>query len=151
MPDWYFDDIPLNEPMTTPEYPVSEEEIIAFARKWDPLPMHTDAEAARASGHGGLIAPATYTVAVLNALGHQFSARTMIVAGSEWKARFLQPVRPGDRLVATSACISKRPSRSKADRGIAQFVNTLRNQRGEIVLELECTVVVSRREEADSV
>lgn len=146
MQEWYFDDIPLNRPMTTGEYLVTEEEVIAFARKWDPLPMHTDPRAAESSVHGGLIAPATYTLAVANALGHHFDVRTVIVAGTEWKARFLQPVRPGDRLVATSECISKRASRTKADRGIAQFTNTLRNQKGETVLQLECTVVVSRKE-----
>ncbi len=146
MQQWYFDDIPLNQPMTTNEYVVPEDELIAFAKRWDPLPMHTDREAAEASPHGGLIAPATYTLAVASWLASQVAARIVIIAGTEWKTRFLRPVRPGDRLVATSECISKRASRTKADRGIAVFMTTLRNQNGEKVLEWEGTVVVSRRD-----
>ena len=145
MQEWHFDDIPLNQPMTTSEYLVMEEELIAYARKWDPLPMHTDPEAARASPHGGLIASSTYTLAVASALGHRIAARPVIIAGNEWKARFLQPVRPGDRLVATSECVYKRQSRTKPDRGIARFVVTMQNQKGERVLELESTVVVRKR------
>lgn len=145
MQEWYFDEIPLNQPMTTGEYLVTEEELIAYAKKWDPLPMHTDPEAAKASPHGGLIASSTYTLAIASALGHQIAARPVIIAGNEWKARFLQPVRPGDRLVATSECVYKRQSRTKPDRGIARFVVTVQNQKGERVLELESTVVVPKR------
>ena len=145
MQEWHFDDIPLNQPMTTSEYLVMEEELIAYARKWDPLPMHTDPEAARASPHGGLIASSTYTLAVASALGHQIAARPVIIAGNEWKARFLQPVRPGDRLVVASECVFKRQSHTKPDRGIARFVVTMQNQKGERILELESTVVVPRR------
>ena len=145
MQEWYFDDIPLNQPMTTSEYVVMEEELIAFAKKWDPLPMHTDPEAARASLYGGLIAPASYILAVAIALGHQFNISLPVVGGTEWKARFLAPVRPGDRLVATSECDHKRVSRTKPDRGIVRFVTRVHNQKGERVLEFESTVLVSRR------
>jgi acyl dehydratase len=145
MQEWYFDDIALNEPMTTGEYVVTEEELIAFGKKWDPLPMHTDPEAARASIYGGLIAPASYILAVAIALGHQLDIRLRVVGGTEWKARFLAPVRPGDRLVATCLCDHKRVSRTKPDRGIARFVTTLRNQNGEKVLDLESTTLISRR------
>lgn len=146
MQEWYFEDIPLKQPLTTSEYVVTEEELIAFARKWDPLPIHTDPEAARASPHGGLIASSTYTHAVASALGHRMAARPLIIAGNETTSRYLQPVRPGDRLVATSECVYKRESRSKPDRGIARFMVTLRNQKGERVLELESTLVVPRRD-----
>ncbi len=145
MQEWYFEDIPLNQPTTTTEYIVTEEELIAFAGKWDPLPIHTDPEAAKASPHGGLIASSTYTNAVASALGHQMPARPLIIAGNETKSRYLQPVRPGDRLVATSECVYKRESRTRADRGIARFVVTIRNQKGESVLEMESTLVVPRR------
>ena len=145
MQEWYFDDIPLNQPMTTSEYVVMEEELVAFAKKWDPLPMHTDPEAARASPLGGLIAPAAYILAVSNALAHRLSISVPVVGGAEWKARFLAPVRPGDRLVATLMCDQKRVSRTKPDRGIARFVTTLQNQNGEKVLDFESTMLVLRR------
>ncbi len=146
MLELYFDDIPLNEQWTsTKEYVVQEEELVAFGRKWDPLPMHTDPEAARSSPLGGLIAPATYTLAIASALAQGFETRAAIIGGNEWKVKFPLPVRPGDRLVATSQCVEKRPSRTKPDRGIGRFVTTLRNQKGETVLEQEITALVLRK------
>lgn len=149
MRKWFFDDIPLNQPRTTNEYVVPEEELIAFARQWDPLAMHTDREAAQKSLHRGIIAPAMYTMAIANTLIDQLDPRIQSIGGAEWKVQFPQPVRPGDRLVATSECVHKRDSRTKADRGIARFVITVRNQREEAVLKWECTVVVARENAAD--
>jgi acyl dehydratase len=146
MPELYFDDIPLNQAWTSKEeYLVQEDELVAFARRWDPLPMHTDPVAAQSSPLGGLIAPATYTLAVASALAQRFDTRALIIGGNEWKVKFPQPVRPGDRLIASSECVEKRPSRTKPDRGIGRFVITLRNQKGETVLEQEITAVVLRR------
>lgn len=142
---WTFDDIPLNEPRSTRAYVVPEEELLAYASRWDPLAMHTDAEAARGSAHGGLIAPGVYTMAVANALIDELDPGTLSIGGSEWRVRFPHPVRPGDRLVATSTCVYKRESRTKADRGIARFQIAMRNQKGEPVLEWETTVLVARR------
>jgi acyl dehydratase len=143
---WFFDDIPLNQPRTTPPYLVREEEMIAFARKWDPLAMHTDPEAARNTTHGGLIAPATYTMAVANALIDGLDPGVRSIGGSEWRVQFPSSVRPGDSLVATSECVYKRGSRTKSDRGIARFVITMHNQKGDSVLRWETTVLVSRRQ-----
>jgi acyl dehydratase len=149
MRKWFFDDIVLNQPRTTGEYVVPEEELIAFARQWDPLAMHTDREAAKESPHGGLIAPAMYTMAVANALIDQIDPSIQSIGGAEWKVQFPKPVRPGDRLVATSGCIYKRDSRTKADRGVARFVISMRNQREETVLKWECTVLVAKRNVSD--
>jgi acyl dehydratase len=149
MRKWFFDDIVLNQPRTTGEYVVPEEELIAFARQWDPLAMHTDREASKKSPHGGIIAPAMYTMAVANALIDQLDPSIQSIGGAEWKVQFPQPVRPGDRLVATSECVHKRESRTKADRGVARFVISVRNQREETVLKWECTVLVAKRNVSD--
>ena len=141
---WYFDDIPLNEPRTTKEYVVPEEEMIAFAKRWDPLPIHTNREAARASPHGGLIAPASYTISLASALVQELDPKIAFIGGLEWKTRFTAPVRPGDRLVATCQCVEKRASRTKPDRGMARFMTVMRNQRGESVITSEMTTLVSK-------
>jgi acyl dehydratase len=145
MEEWYLDDIPLNQPWPSEEYLVTKEELITFAQKWDPLPVHTDGETAKKSPHGGLIAPALYTLAVASSGASQIRTKAVFIGVSEWKARFLLPVRPGDRLVATSECINKRASRTKPDRGIARFTTNVHNQKGERVLEFESTIVVLRR------
>lgn len=143
---WYFDDIPLNQPWTTREYVVPEEEMVAFARRWDPLPIHTDREAARASPHGSLIAPASYTISLASALVQNAGPPIAYIGGLEWKTRFTTAVRPGDRLVATCQCVYKRES-SRPDRGIARFMTVVRNQRNETVITSEMTTLVARRGE----
>lgn len=144
MHEWYFDDIPVNQPRTTKEYVVPEEEMIAFARRWDPLPIHTDREAAKASPHGGLIAPASYTISLASALVQELDPKIAFIGGLEWRTRFTAPVRPGDRLVATCQCVEKRVSRSRPDCGIARFMTVMRNQRGENVITSEMTTLVSK-------
>lgn len=145
MNEWYLEDIPLNQPFTTSEHVVTEKELVDFAKKWDPLPIHTDPQAAEASVHGGLIASSIYTMAIGSSLGKPISTKIAMIGGAEWKVRFPTPVRAGDCLVETIECIGKRPSKTKPDRGIARFRNTVRNQMGETVLDLECPVVVLRR------
>ncbi len=142
---WYFEDIPLRQPLTTSDYVVTKRELLAFARKWDSLAIHTDPEAAIASEHGGLIASSIYTMAISSSLGKPITSKMAMFGGSEWKARFPNPVRPGDRLVQTVECIEKRVSRTKPDRGMIRLVTTMRNQKGETVLELECPLFVLRR------
>lgn len=145
MPDWYLEDIPVDQPMTTAEYLVTEEEMTAFARKWDPLPIHVDPEAASRLPPGGLTAPAIYTIAVCNLLEHGLNMSVPVIGAAEWKVRFPAPVRPGDRLSASLRCEHTRPSRTRPDRGIARFVTALHNQKGQRVLEWESTLLVLRR------
>lgn len=145
MQELYFDDIPLNQPKTTKQYVVPEEEMVNFARRWDPLPIHTDPEAARVSPHGGLIAPASYTISLASGLVQELEPRIAFVAGLEWKTRFTSPVRPGDRVFATYQCVEKRESRSKPDCGIARFLTTMYNQRGETIITSEMIALISRQ------
>mgnify|MGYP001056325394 CR=1 FL=1 len=144
MQEWYFDDILLNQPRTTREYVVPEEEMIAFAKRWDPLPIHTNPEAAKASPHGGLIAPASYVISLASGLVQELDPKIAFIGGLEWKTRFTAPVRPGDRLVAICECVEKRASRTRPDRGIAKFLTTMRNQRGESVITSEMTTLVAK-------
>jgi acyl dehydratase len=145
MHDCYFEDIQLHQPRTTDTFIVPEEELIAFAKRWDPLAIAAGREAAKGSPHAGLIAPATYLMAIANALISQLDPRALFIGVADWRVQFPHPVRPGDRLVATSECVYKRESRTKTDRGIARFVITVQNQNGEAALHWECTVLVLKR------
>lgn len=141
----YFEDIELHQPRTTDAYVVPEDELTAFAKRWDPLAMEGNPEAAEGSPQAELIAPATYTMAVANALISRLDPTALFVGVADWRVQFPHPVRPRDRLVATSECVFKRESRTKPDRGIARFVITVRNQKDETVLNWECTVLVLKR------
>ena len=144
MQELYFDDIPLNQPRTTKDYVVPEEEMVAFAKRWDPLPIHIDPEAARASPYAGLIAPASYTISLASGLVQELNPKIAFIGGLQWTTRFTTPVRPGDRVVATYQCVEKRLSRSKPDCGVVRFLTTMSNQKGETIITSEMTALVAK-------
>lgn len=141
----YFEDLELHQPRTTEAYVVPEQELIDFARHWDSLSMQENPAATRSSLQAELTAPATYTMALANALISRLDPRALFIGVADWRVQFPQPVRPGDRLVATSECVFKRESRTKPDRGIARFLITVRNQNSDTVLNWRCTVLVPKR------
>lgn len=125
-------------------YRVEAEEMLAFAAKWDPLPIH----AGDAAGvHGQPIAPGTYTLAVKQHLLTRNCPWGSAVIGAiqHDQMRFLKPVRAGDELSFHWEVRESRPSRSKPDRGITTFHMALTRADGETVLDYIDTVMLARR------
>jgi acyl dehydratase len=147
VPYKYFEDFSIGQVISgTQYYEVTEEEIIEFARKWDPFPFHTDKKAAKDSIFKGLTAPATLVIAIVSWLWHRVDGKPAMVAGLGWEeVRFLKPVRPGDRLSITFECVDVRPSESKPDCGILSTRVTVTNQNGEAVLSLLDNYLVKRK------
>ena len=118
MPDaLYFEDFPLGEVVEYGRVDVSVDEILAFAREFDPQPFHTNEEAARAAT-GGLIASGWHTSALLLRMNCEaFLARAAIVeeAGVE-EVRWQLPVRPGERLHVRRQTLACRPPREPDER-----------------------------------
>jgi len=142
----YFEDFVVGETETIGGYLITAEEIVTFAQKWDPQPMHVDSEMAQASSFGGLIASGVHLIAI--AL-HQLITRPTRVAiigalGLD-KLRFLEPARPGDVIKLTRECIKTHPSNSKPDRGVVRNKITLTNQDGKHLLNYIDTILVERR------
>ena len=146
MGDDYFEDIAVGDVVTAGPYHVPRDEMIEFARKWDPLPFHVDADAAAKSVYGGLIASGEYTMAVKQALIHQIGGNEAIIGSMGYdELRYLGPVRADDRLTLAMECIEKRESRSKPDRGIVKYLVTLTNQDDVNVLRYIDIVMVAKR------
>jgi acyl dehydratase len=142
----WFDDIEIGSARSAGPYHVVEAEMVAFARKWDPLPFHVDAAAARRSVYGGLTASGEYTMAVKQLLLHRFNLGAAMIGSLGYdELRYLLPVRADDRLTLAMECIDKRLSRSKPDRGIVKFRVTLTNQHDAAVLRYIDTVMMARR------
>ena len=126
---------------------LGRDEIVAFAREWDPQPFHLDEQAAAASIYGGLIASGWHTVCVfmrLYADGLLVRAAAMGSPGVD-ELRWLKPVRPGDTLAARLEVLEVRPSRSKPDRGIMRARAVTLNQDGDEVLSFIATLFFKRR------
>jgi acyl dehydratase len=146
MPEYYFEDFPVGRTFATEPWPLSEEDILAYARKYDPQPYHTDPEAAARMPFGGLIASGFHTVAI--ASGQLVRAIIAHAAGMGGPGmddiRWLKPVRPGDVLRTTVTVQAARVSNSKPDRGFVTFALETTNDAGT-VLTLTATVIVALR------
>ncbi len=142
----YFEDFTLGSTRSFGGYEVTKEEIIAFARRWDPQPFHVDEALAQASVFGGLTASACHTFAITSVLTsrHPDTIKTVAALGFE-EMRFPNPVRPGDRLAFVSECIDRRESRSRPHLGIVTTRSTLMNQDNLPVLTMKTTFMVEKR------
>jgi acyl dehydratase len=117
---------------------LTEDDIIGFAREWDPQRYHTDPEAARETPFGGLIASGWQTCSVAMRLMCEAYLLESSCVGSPGidEIRWLKPVRPGDTLRFRSTVLESVASRSRPDRGIVTFRWELLGQDGEVVLSM---------------
>ena len=138
MPEQYFEDFEPGQIVELGSRTVTEEEIVAFAREWDPQPFHVDPDAARESVFGGLIASGWHTGAmwmrlyVDSLLG---SAASQGSPGVE-ELRWLAPVRPGDTLTGRLEVLETVPSQRRPDRGTVRIKAEMVNQEGVTVLAM---------------
>lgn len=146
MPPLYLQDLPVGWSASSGPYLLTREEMVEFARRWDPRPFHIDEEAAGRSHFGGLVACGVHLMAIRSRLVHERRDPIALVAGLGSESLELpHPGRPGDELVLTSTCLEARRSRSRPDRGIVRLRDVLCNQRGEPVLELISKLMVFAR------
>ncbi|TWS99902.1 MaoC family dehydratase [Reyranella sp. CPCC 100927] len=126
---------------------ITEDEIIAFARQFDPQPFHIDPVAARQSMFGGLIASGWHTGSIVMRLivDNYLHPETSLGSPGIDNIGWLKPVRPGDVLSGTMQVLDKRESRSKPTIGILINEASLQNQKGEVVTTVRATNLIRRR------
>lgn len=126
---------------------VTKEEILAFARAWDPQPFHVDEQAATGGPFGGLIASGWHTAAVFMRMYVDEVLNRTASMGSPGieELRWLVPVRPGDELRGRVEVLEALPSSKRADRGSIRARMELSNQRGEVVLRMVARGLFGRR------
>ena len=136
--DRYFEDFVAGTVAEFGPIAVDEAEVIAFARQFDPQPIHTDPAAAAAGPFGGLIASGWHTASlVMRVLVEQYLARRASLASPGVdELRWLQPVRPGDVLRVRTTVLEARRSRSKPDRGLVRTKIEALNQNGQVVMSM---------------
>lgn len=142
----YFEDFQLGTTRAFGGYEVSRDEIVEFARRWDPQPFHVDEDMARASVFGGLTASACHTFAIASVLTarHPDKIATVAALGME-EMRFPNPVRPGDRLGFAAECVERRESRKHPELGIVTMRSTMSNQDGQPVMTMKTVFMVAKR------
>jgi acyl dehydratase len=137
--DRYFEDYVLGAVHELGSIETDEAEMIAFARRFDPQPFHTDLEAAEESVFGGLIASGWYTAGLAMRLlvDHFISRAASLGSPGVDELRWLKPVRPGDILWARATLLEARRSRSKPDQGVIRILTEVLNQHHEIVMTMK--------------
>jgi acyl dehydratase len=147
MPTIHLDDFAPGQIHRLGRRTLTRDEIVAFARDWDPQAFHLDEDAAAGTIYGGLIASGWHTACVFMRLFADGLLNRAAAMGSPGidELRWLKPVRPGDTLEARLEVLEVRPSRSKPDRGIVRLRSVLTNQDGEEVLSFVGNVMFRRR------
>ena len=145
--DRYFEDYAPGSVCIYGEIEMTESEIVEFARRYDPQPMHTDPVAAARGAFGGLIASGWHTTArVMRVLVERYLSHVAaLVSPGIDEMRWKAPVRPGDILRVRVTVEEASPSRSKPDRGLVRTLVEVLNQNDEIVLSMRAMNLLLRR------
>ncbi len=145
---WAYEDFVEGGSIDLGERAVTAEEIVEFAREFDPQPMHLDEAAGAASILGGLSASGWHTCAIFMRLicdAFLLDSTSQGAPGVD-RIKWKRPVLAGDRLTGETRVLAKRVSKSRPSIGLVTMRSQLRNQSGECVFELENTVMFLKRE-----
>jgi acyl dehydratase len=144
----YFEDMDVGASRVFGHYDVTREEVLDFARKYDPQPFHLSDEEAAKTHFGRLAASGWHTCAMTMAV----IARAVVDdnqagLGSPGvdELRWLKPVYPGDRLTVTGTIVDKTPSRSKPEIGSVRTETIVTNQDDVPVMRFTSIVLMRRR------
>ena len=144
----YFEDLEVGRETEYGRYEVTREEVLEFARKYDPQPFHLSDEAAAQTHFGRLAASGWHTCAMTMAvIVRHLAGEKQAGLGSPGvdELRWLKPVYPGDTLIVTGKIVEKTPSRSKPDLGSFRTQTTVTNQDDAPVLRFTSIVLIRRR------
>lgn len=148
----YYEDFHEGRSFSLGPRTVTSEEIIDFAREFDPQPMHLDEAAGKASILGGLSASGWHTSSLFMRLmidAYVLKAASEGAPGIEFM-QWRRPVLAGDTLSGQSVVEEVRLMRSRPHLGIVIFGHELHNQRGETVLKARNAVMVRRRQMSEA-
>jgi acyl dehydratase len=143
----YLDDFAAGQTFKTGRKRVGKDELVAFAREFDPQPFHIDEAAALKSPFQGLAGSGWHTAAMTMRLlvdGELKPAGGILGVGFD-DLSWPRPVRPGDELRASSEILEVRPSKSRPDRGMIRVRTTTFNQNDEPVMVFTGNLLVPRR------
>lgn len=154
----FYEDRVVGETYSLGEHSFTREEVLDFARRFDPQPFHLDDAAARQSLFGRLSASGWHTTAIWIRQFVRF--RQEIERGMQDRGltpaaygpspgfrnlRWLKPVYPGDTISFRGRIDAKSDWRSRPDRGLIETENQGRNQHGEIVFAIRGRILAEKR------
>ena len=144
---YYWEDLEIDSVRELGSHTITREEIMDFARQFDPQPFHLDEQAAKESVFGGLCASGWHTCGLamrLMVTNFLHEAASLGSPGLE-DVRWLKPVFPGDTLSLRHAILAKRPMNSRPDVGLVRTRGMMFNQDQAQVLHMEGWAMFRRR------
>ena len=144
---YYWEDFKVGETHQIGEKRVDKDEIIAFAKQFDPQPFHVDEAAAKVSLYGGLIASGWHTVALVMRMmcdSYMLDSASLGSPGID-NLKWLEPVRPGDTIRAQRTTLELRASASRPEMGLVKTRWEVFNQNAEQVMTMEGYGMFRRR------
>jgi len=150
--DRYFEDYVEGDVHDCGSIAVDADEIVAFAKRFDPQNFHTDPDAAKRTPFGGLIASGWHTAALTMRLyvAHYLTHVASLASPGLDELRWLAPVRPGDRLSVRVTVLKAVASKSKPDRGVVTSLTEVFNQADVPVMTMRAVNFIARRPPATS-
>ena len=142
-----FEDFPEGHFGTFGPRHVTREEIITFAREYDPQPMHLDDAAANASMLKGLSGSGWHLCSIIMRMMFDgFIGRTESLGSPGVdEMRWMAPFRPGDDLILDVEIAKARVSKSRQSTGIVTFKCSVRNAAGHVLADMVSPIIVKRR------
>ncbi len=144
----YFEDFQPGDVVALGSRTVTQDELIAFAKEYDPQPFHVDPARAKDSMFGGLISSGWQTASIYMRLLVDGLLNDTVSLGSPGidELRWLQPVRPGDTLRAAFTVLECIPSKSRPTLGIVRGRGEVHNQSGELVMSVTSVGFFGRKD-----
>jgi acyl dehydratase len=144
----YFEDLEVGGETYFGSYDVTREEVLEFARKYDPQPFHLSDEEAAKTHFGRLAASGWHTAAMTMAvIARHVVEHKQAGLGSPGidELRWKKPVYPGDTLHVSGRILEKTPSRSRPEMGSFRTGTNVTNQDGQLVMSFTSIVLIRRR------
>ena len=145
----YFEDIEIGRKQAFGHYDVTRDEVLEFARKYDPQPFHLSDEAAATTHFGRISASGWHTSAMVMAmLVENLKANKQAGLGSPGldELRWHKPVYPGDTLRCETEVIEKRRSTSRPEMGSFRSKMEIYNQDDVLVMSFISIGLIATRE-----
>lgn len=143
----YYDDIDVGHTRELGSYTADRRELLEFAERYDPQPIHVDPEAAAETPYGGIIASGWHTASACMALlveGFLNETATLGSFGLD-ELRWRTPVRPGDTVSVEARVLEKTESSTREDRGYIESEVEGTNGDGDEVIYWRATNIFLRQ------
>lgn len=146
----YWEDIAVGDRASFGRYDVTRDEVIDFARRYDPQPFHISDEGAAKTHFGRLAASGWHTTAMTMAMnvahfqGEAEESASLGAAGVD-ELRWLKPVHPGDVLRCETEVVETRASNSRREMGSVRSRMTVFNQDDAAVMSFVAIALYRRR------